>query len=406
VQHNFSCHKQKILLPTLCLSLFLSLPTSFAADSPSETVKLFYQLISQQKCQEAIKLRPDYSLKRCEKISKTHVHKATTELSDANNAVLLLELDSFVSDKKNYFFGYVKLTKKKGKWLIVGPFKNRDDYWLDEYISEYIPEGIKGLSAKERTKKLISPPIEEIATEKVTKKTPNKKPKDTPTDSPTKPKTQVAIKKESRIAPPGDSIDADEFKDKTNKSKKALTSVSSIEKTIKNNSANSTVSQASTPDADKFLLGEHAIEGNYTSLLKQIRKNFPTEASANILLIDQSRNTIYVYNNTNLLLAFFPILSSDNSNFPSGLYRLIPEQVAGLENNKIPLDNQPIILERMQILLTAKNDIPPQKMKNSEHYFIRDLFDTDKDKSLLLSPIDSSKLQHLILPSAIAYKGQ
>ena len=396
VQYYSPLCRQIIFLATFFLLTLLSLP-SFAENTPSNAIKLFYQLVSKQQCIEAIKIRPDYTLERCKKITKAHIHKVTTELSDNKNAVVLLELDSFVNKKKNYFFGYVKLTKKKGKWLIIGPFRNREDYWLDEYVNAYIPEGIKGLSVEEKQRKLTPPPVEKFESKRVPtpieEKTAKQQPNTAAKTSIEKNTVKVDIKKEAeKSPPPGDSIDADEFTEPTIKLHQTHTK--------KTTSPNTIIQKSTTPEADKFIFGEHAIEGNYTSLLRKIRKNFPKEAISNILLIDQSRNTIYVYNNVDLLLAFFPILSSDNSNFPSGLYRLNSDN--SLESTH--QETQTIILDRIQKIIPSELGVHSKQRK--EQYYIRNLFDTDKSRSLQLSPIDNNKLQQLILPSTIAYKGQ
>ena len=401
MQYYFSFYKHSKLFYSLCLSVLL-IPSCFASntsdDTPINALKSFYQLISQHKCKEAIKLRPNYTLERCEKITKTHIHKLSTELSDDKNAVLLLELDSFVNNKKNYFFGYVKLSKKQGKWLIVGPFKNREDYWLDEYVTAYVPEGIKGLSAKEKEKKFAPPPIKKYNPEQTP--TPIEEEQYKQTVIPTKIPPQKAEKRDQEtLTPPGDSIDADEFEDNDKQS------TSSIKKQVLQTEAETSIN----PEVDKFLSGSQAIEGNYTSLLRKIRKNFPLKATSNILLIDQSRNTIYLYNNADALLAFFPILSSDNSNFPSGLYTLTSSSSVNSEGSVTKKENQVIILNKIQkIPISNKEDTGTTNKQNSREnqYYIRDLFDTDKRRSLQLSPIDNHKLQKLILPSTIAYKGQ
>jgi hypothetical protein len=336
------------------LSLF-SLPC-FATDTPSESIKTFYQYIAEQQCEKAIKLRPNYSIQRCEKITKVHIHKVTTELSDKNNAIVLLELDSFYANKKSYFFGYVRLTKKKGQWLIVGPFKSRDDYWLDEYVKNYIPGKFKGLSKS------------------------------------------VKGSSEKKTAPPGDSIDADEFAQQQTKktTDKPMTPYApSIRSTMPNTQTNKQTPIISS-EAGKFLSGHYAIEGNYTSLLKKIRKHFPAKATAAILLIDKSRRTIYVYNAQNLLIGSFPILSSGNSNFPSGLYSTSSANAVASIADITQQASKPIALKRLPMLNKA----------NYLLYYIRDLFDTDKNNSLQLSPMDSKKLQQFISSFTIVYIGQ
>ena len=362
-------YRHRYIAPALLLYVLLFISPSIAADAPSDALKAFYQHVIKQECEDAVKLRPDYSIQRCEKISKVHIHKVTTELSDANNAVLLLELDSFYNNKKSYFFGYVRMTKKKGKWLVIGPFKSKEDYWLDEYVKSYIPDEFKGLPESVKKKKFTPPPIPKLSAKKA-------------------PQEEDIIADEKTVAP-GDSIDADEFIPQDN-DKKGNNDIKPATK--KNKSATT----STTPEADKFLAGDYAVQGNYTSLLTNIRKHFPANTNATILLIDKSRSTIYLYNAQNLLLAFFPILSSDNSSFLSGLYRVNPDMPIKSTTNTALKANQPIILKR----------ILKQKTEDNPLFYIRDLFDKDTKNSLQLSPIDNNKLQQLISSSAISYIGQ
>lgn len=368
------------MIQTLLLYILLSpfSAISIAADAPSETVKTFYQLIAKQQCEAAIKLRPDYSLQRCKKITKTHIHKVTTELSDNKNAVLLLELDSFYNKKKSYFFGYVRLAKKNNQWLIIGPFKSREDYWLDEYVKTYIPGEFQGLSEAERKKKFTPPPPPNISSQSTSKK--------------------ERIENEN-IIPPGDSIDADEFIPQSENKTDIKQKQSNInQKTVITKKEKNPI----TPDAQKLISGTDAIAGNYTALLIKIRKNFPTNKMDNILLIDKSRRTIYTYNNKNLLLAFFPILSSDNSHFPSGMYRINSNNPRQSIKSVIPETNQPIMLEKLP-KIDSKNH---PSIAKKQHYYIRDLFDADKTNSLQLSPIDLNKLHSFVSFSTMAYSGQ
>jgi hypothetical protein len=368
----------------LLLSVFLSVlsVSSFSADAPSEAIKTFYQLIAKQQCQEAIKLRPHYALSRCKKISKVHVHKATTELSDNDNAVLLLELDSFYNKKKSYFFGYVRLAKKKGQWVILGPFKSREDYWLDEYVKTYIPGKFKGLSAAEKKAKFVPPPAPDSSIQA----------------------SKKGLREDEKGMPPGDSIDADEFIQQQPQQQSSK-SIRKQSKSSNQKPTNDPISVEITPEAKKLLSGNYPVAGNYTGLLIKIRKNFLMDAMGNILLIDKSRRTIYIYNRVNLLLAFFPILSSENSHFPSGLYRINANQSAQLTVSGEPQANQPIILKKIQKSGNG-TDSQSKQTEKQQYYYIRDLFDADKNNSLQLSPIDTKKLQQIVATSAIVYSGQ
>lgn len=351
--------------PLSVFFLIFTPSTCLGADSPSEALQSFYQHINKQQCEAALLLRPNYSLARCQQISNTHIHKVTIELSDNKNAVLLLELDSFNKKKKNYFFGYVRMAKKKEQWQIIGPFKSKEDYWLDEYVKTYIPDEFKTLPQTLKKKKFLPPPPPNALSKKELQTKPTKKSNSLPDDA----------------------IDAEEF----DPSPRHKTTASIAETTLITPPA----PKANNTEAEKLLSGTYAIEGNYTSLLLKIRKHFPLTAKTTIILVDKSRHTMYLYNTKNLLLAFFPILSSDISNIPSGLYKTTANKTIKSESTT-QQTNQPIILEK-----TQKSDTV-----NTPLYYIRDLFDTDIKNSMQLSPIDNSKLQRLIASSTITYIGQ
>ncbi|MCK5905163.1 MAG: hypothetical protein KAG86_07750, partial [Gammaproteobacteria bacterium] len=265
-------------------------------------------------------------------------------------------------------------------------FKSREDYWLDEYVKTYIPGKFSGLSEAEKKAKFVPPPAPN-SSKQVSKK---------------------GLREDEKGMPPGDSIDADEFipeqpRQQLNNSKSKQNHSDQQSSTIKPQKKLVTVEVA--PEAKKLLSGSYAIEGNYTGLLMKIRKNFPTNAMGNILLIDKSRRTIYIYNSANLLLAFFPILSSDYSHFPSGLYRINTNQSAQLTVASELQANQPIILKKIQKSGNSA-DSQSKQTEKQQYYYIRDLFDADKNNSLQLSPIDTQKLQQIVAASAIVYSGQ
>lgn len=367
-------------LPTLLLLLFslLSLPSQAAETTAIDTLRSFYKLINDQDCAAAIELRPNYTFTRCKKISNTHIHTLKEEINDNKNAVLLLELDSTAKKKKNYFFGYVRLRKKNDKWVIIGPYKSREDYWLDEYISNHIPEGITDTSKKV---------IEEhnITIKAAPKKTIDK-----------------AIQKNdelnSQVVAPGDSIDADDFTERKQKDLQDSAQSKAGKDTL-------TTNNDSNPELEKFLRGDYAIEGNYTALLNQLRKYFFQQAAANIILIDKSRQTLYVYDNNNLLLGFYPILSSDNSGFPSGFYSINNKPASESASNTLQQTNTAVSLKRV-FKKNKPNQGEPQQNEENKLYFIRDLFDGDSKNSIQLSPIDISKLQTFVSSSTAVYSGQ
>jgi hypothetical protein len=147
------------------------------------------------------------------------------------------------------------------------------------------------------------------------------------------------------------------------------------------------------PAVSKYFLGEQAIAGNYTGLLNNLRSHLEPLVTQQILLIDRSRSSIYLYGQNNLLQGFFPILSSvESAQIPNGVYQINASQVAG--DNK----NSPVHLNQLHSFSEAEDNI-------DANYYLRSLLDTDASHSLLLSPIDLGKLSALISEDVITYMG-
>ena len=152
------------------------------------------------------------------------------------------------------------------------------------------------------------------------------------------------------------------------------------------------VDTAIDPIVQKYLSGTQALEGNYNRLLNEMRATLPEVSQGQILLIDRSRLTLYLYDQNNLLLGFYPILTLTIEQVPNGLF-----QLANIQQTE-STENTPVHLNHLQSIDKAMNN-------TGDNYYIRELLDTDTNQSLVLSPIDLSKLQKLLKNGVIAYLG-
>ncbi|CAA6827882.1 MAG: Unknown protein [uncultured Thiotrichaceae bacterium] len=329
----------------LALGVALSISTHHAiADmSAAQAVTDFYDAIQKQECEKAIKLRLDYSLADCAKIDVVYLHHAVDKKTYGDNTVVYLEIDTEAASINRYFSGYTRLQKINQRWLIIGPYKNAKDYSLDEYIAEFLP-----------TNK-------------------NKQP-------------SQSTKKESQELPSGDIVAVNKLAtpdSQTSQSKKQQQEIKPLSKKAQN-----------TEESIAYANGQIPIEGNFVALLKSLREIFTAE-DPGIILVDQSQSLLYFYENNNQLSGLYPILSSNLSNIPAGLY-IIPFEApsgTGTTNSNSFMLEKIVISGNKEFLL---GDI----------HFIRNYFDNDKKNSFALSPIDIGKLQKLITSDTIVYIAQ
>ena len=301
-------------------------------------------------------------------IDNIFLHREEIKADDGSNAIALLEIDVEANGKNSYFIGYTRLQKVRKKWLIIGPYKSMQHYRLDEYINEFISEGI----SKDKAQK-------------------------------SKHKNKIASAKAIKLPaiqelPPGDETTSVE-----------LASVQPVSRPKKksNTSIRTSPVQANSEPRNKeqeaFLLGNMPIEGNYTVLLSNLRDLFPQFAT-NIILVDKSQRLLYFYHDTNSLGGFFPVLNVSISSFPQGLYKT--SEIKSKPVEKLVVDGkQPdlqvitsgsVTLEK--IVLNDEN-----RLLISGYYYLRSFFDNDQKNSLLLSPIDNKTLKGLIGTGSLVY---
>lgn len=342
--------------------------------SAEATVKKFYDNVSSKRCFDAVKLRPAYSLDSCENIDKIYVHKIKVVAEGSYNAVILVELDVEINDKNTYFLGHTLVKKNNKKWLIEGPYKSKTRFSVDEYIAEFIPQG---LHAEGEQKKSASQVV-------VTKKTASSH-QLPPGDAVDASATLAVTSPQAQsmpLAPAMVSKDAKEEQQKIPKKQQQLTQIGT--KPLQNNK-----------EMDSYFLGNIPIQGNFMGLVENIQALLP-ELAQQVILIDKSQSILYLYKEKNVLAGFFPVLTASIADFPSGLYQIGEQENETASKNKTVVNESSITMKKLE--LSAE-----QQILMSGYYYLRNYFDKDQKQSLALSPIDNNKLQQLIVSETLVY---
>ncbi len=353
--------------------------------SAEETVKKFYDNVTSKRCFDAVKLRPSYSLDSCENIDKIYLHQIKIKAEGQYSAVALVELDVEMDGKNTHFLGYTLVRKNDGKWFIVGPYKSEYKFSLDEYIAEFIPQGLQADGeAKNPSVKVAKTPAS------------------------------------AHALPPGDAVDASststivtETKSQSSEMSLPIVSSASVAGEQKGSSALPRKLQKLTrtgikplqhnKEMGRYFLGNIAIQGNFVGLLDNIHALFP-EFSQQIILIDKSQSILYLYKENNALAGFFPILTSSVAEFPSGLYQIGEQENEEAKNNKKVAKVLPEQAANQSSITMKKLELGDgQHVLISGYYYLRNYFDKNQKQSLSLSPIDNNKLQQLILGETLVY---
>ncbi len=341
------------LINNLLVSCLLCFQSNLAASPASsqnaikQTVASFYQAVASGDCKTAVKLRIDYLQENCQQVSAVKVHQIKVENKDKRNAVVLIETDITSHDKKHYFRGYTRLRKLDGSWFIVGPYKNSNDYTLDEYLSEFINPERQRDQATAKQKAL--PPTE-------------------PIDFSPEAASAVPSVKEPPVSQPAET-------------KKTTASIKK------------TTTQKPRTELDNYLRGVVKIEGNHALILNNIRQLFPANQS-DIILIDLSLGLLYYYSTDNEQLAVFPILTTPLDHFSKGLYKINKQELDPATDNHP--SSRSLTMEK---LVLDKN----RRLLVENYYYLRDYFDDDQENSLSLSPVDNDKLQKMVRPETLLY---
>ena len=387
--YNYSIiHNQRfVFFKRICcffIVLLLSGLLPSYALSAKETVKKFYDNVSSKRCFDAVKLRPNYSLDSCENIDKIYLHQIKIGAEGQYSAVVLVELDVEMDGKNTHFLGHTLVRKSNNKWFIAGPYKSLHTFSLDEYIAEFIPQGLHADGEAKKptvvTKKTVSthvlPPGDAVDASSIATTTSKIKNQSTRIDAPIEPLDFATDEQKEQLALP----------------KKLQKLTRTGIKPLQNNK-----------EMDSYFLGSIAIQGNFVGLLDNIHALFPN-FSQQVILIDKSQSILYLYKENNVLAGFFPILTSSVAEFPSGLYQIGEQESEDVEDNKKVAKGLPEQATNESSITMKKLELgDDQQVLISGYYYLRNYFDKNQKQSLSLSPIDNNKLQQLILGEALVY---
>ncbi len=113
---------------------FEPLPSKPLLD-PKQVVETFYQAISDKNCGTAAQLRPGYTEQSCYNIESMTLKEAKKLWEKGETSVVYIDILYKKGGKEKSFFGYVKLIKRPGQWLIVNnSYQSGSKMNFDEYL--------------------------------------------------------------------------------------------------------------------------------------------------------------------------------------------------------------------------------------------------------------------------------
>jgi hypothetical protein len=113
---------------------FEPLPSEPLLD-PKQVVETFYQAISDKNCGIAAQLRPGYTEQSCYNIESMTLKQAKKLWEKGETSVVYIDILYKKGGKEKSFFGYVKLIKRPGQWLIVNKsYQSGSKMDFDEYL--------------------------------------------------------------------------------------------------------------------------------------------------------------------------------------------------------------------------------------------------------------------------------
>ncbi len=102
---------------------------------PKQVVETFYQAISDKNCGTAAQLRPGYTEQSCYNIESMTLKNAKKLWEKGETSVVYIDILYKKGGKEKSFFGYVKLIKRPGQWLIVNnSYQSGSKMNFDEYL--------------------------------------------------------------------------------------------------------------------------------------------------------------------------------------------------------------------------------------------------------------------------------
>ncbi|MCK5523801.1 MAG: hypothetical protein KAI83_11780 [Thiomargarita sp.] len=102
---------------------------------PMQVVEAYYQAISDKNCGKAAQLRPGYTEQSCYNIESMTLKEAKKLWEKGETSVVYIDILYKKGGKEKSFFGYVKLIKRPGQWLIVNnSYQSGSKMDFDEYL--------------------------------------------------------------------------------------------------------------------------------------------------------------------------------------------------------------------------------------------------------------------------------
>lgn len=136
---------QKALLSALWLLLPLAASTAFGqAGEPADAIRAYYDAIKTQDCAAAEKLRPGYSVEKCQNVEEiVSVNTAKAKLV-GNVQVMFIDVKARYRQNPDVvkpFNGFVSLKRFGERWVIISS-SFRSKLPIDEYVSWAKSEGL------------------------------------------------------------------------------------------------------------------------------------------------------------------------------------------------------------------------------------------------------------------------
>ena len=136
--------------------------------APEQTVREFYQAITDKNYRKVAELRPGYALSKCEKILKVNLTKVDRHYTNDNVAIIYLRVGYEEGGVPKHFSGHVKLDLRNKKWVIVSDsYDSASD--LQAYQKKY---GVTGGQPKDTFLKPANPATRLASSDPLTKHAP------------------------------------------------------------------------------------------------------------------------------------------------------------------------------------------------------------------------------------------
>lgn len=132
----------------LLLVSFMTIPIEVSAETASEAVKNFYHAATTEGlCQQAIKIRPDYTQAQCHTLESVKIRTLKTVKESDNEAIVYLNM-RYKTSTSQRFRGHLHLYKQDDQWKIFSDnYKRSKSMSRGRYIKTYMGTAEQRLNA-------------------------------------------------------------------------------------------------------------------------------------------------------------------------------------------------------------------------------------------------------------------